>query len=63
MEVEVKAKDLVATYIEEVWNQGNLDALADLTTAGFTYHLGGQPPRDLAGMEQFLAGPRAAARW
>lgn len=51
MEVEVEAKGLVATYIEEVWNCGNLVALSDLTAPGFTYHLGGQPPRDLAGME------------
>jgi len=56
----VEAKDLVATYIEEVWNCGNLAALSDLTAPGFTYHLGGQPPRDLAGMEQFLAGTREA---
>lgn len=56
----MEAKDLVATYIEEVWNRGNLEALADLTTRDFSYHFGGQPPRDLSGMEQFIAGTREA---
>jgi steroid delta-isomerase-like uncharacterized protein len=58
--IKVEAKDLVATYIEEVWNCGDLEALANLTTADFVYHLGGQPPRDRAGMKQFLGATRAA---
>jgi len=57
---ELQFKDIVAKYIEEVWNRGNLGSLADMTTADFTYHLGGQPPRDREGMEQFLAATRTA---
>ena len=56
----MEPKDLVTTYIEDVWNQGNLTALADLTTPDFTYHLGGQPPRDRSAMAKFLAGTREA---
>ena len=54
------AKKLVSTYIDEVWNNGDLDALEDLTTTSFTYHLGGQKPRDLMGMKQFLSTIREA---
>lgn len=54
------AKALIATYVEEVWNRGNLGILADLTTEDFTYQLGGQPPRDLEGMKEFLTAMRAA---
>jgi steroid delta-isomerase-like uncharacterized protein len=48
-------KTLVRYYVEQVWNQENAAALAELTTPAFTYHLGGQPGRDQAGMEQFIA--------
>ena len=53
-------KELVTTYIEDVWNLGDLTALADLTTPDFTYHLGGQPARDRSAMAQFLDGTREA---
>jgi len=52
------AKNLVTRYIEAVWNEGDLAALADLTQETFLYHLGGQPPRDRAAMRQFLAAVR-----
>lgn len=48
------AKELVEEYIEKVWNKGDLAALDELTTPDFVYHLGGQPPRDLEGMQQFI---------
>ena len=47
-------KALVARYIEEVWNGGSLLALERLTSEGFAYHLGGQPPQDRQAMGQFL---------
>jgi steroid delta-isomerase-like uncharacterized protein len=47
-------KALVRRYIEKVWNQADLAALDDLTAPAFTYHLGGQPKRDRAGMRQFI---------
>ena len=43
-----------------VWNCGDLAALEELTTPGFKYHLGGQPPRDLNGMQQFITMTRGA---
>lgn len=52
--------ELVTTYIQDVWNQGDLTALTDLTTPDFTYHLGGQPARDRSAMAKFLAGTREA---
>jgi steroid delta-isomerase-like uncharacterized protein len=48
------AKKLVSKYIEEVWNNLDLGALNDLTTTGYTYHFGSQPPRDKAAPQQFL---------
>jgi len=56
----VEAKDLVEKYIEQVWNRGDLAALAELTTPGFKYHLGGQPLRDMDGMQQFIIMTRSA---
>jgi len=53
-------KSLVSRYIEEVWNKANLAALNDLTTPTFTYHLGGQPPRDIAAMQEFLQAVHVA---
>jgi len=47
-------KELVEEYIEKVWNRGDLTSLEELTTPDFIYHLGGQPPRDLSGMRQFI---------
>jgi steroid delta-isomerase-like uncharacterized protein len=54
------SKQLVTRYIEDVWNQGDLEALETLTTEAFVYHLGGQPPRDRAAMRQFLEAVRIA---
>jgi len=56
----MEAKDLVRKYIEDVWNNGNLVSLAELTTEDFVYRLGGQPPRDVREMEQFLLSIRVA---
>jgi steroid delta-isomerase-like uncharacterized protein len=53
-------RDLVAEYIEKVWNRGDLAALEELTTPAFAYRLGEQPPRDRTAMRQFLAATRAA---
>ena len=54
------AKSLVSKYIEEVWNNAGLAALDDLTGPAFTYHLGGQPPRDKAAMQQFIQAVHGA---
>jgi hypothetical protein len=53
-------KNLLKEYIERVWNRGDLTAFERLTTPSFTYRLGEQPPRDRAGMQQFLAMTRSA---
>jgi steroid delta-isomerase-like uncharacterized protein len=53
-------KNIVKEYIERVWNRGDLTAFERLTTPSFTYRLGEQPPRDRAGMQQFLAMTRSA---
>jgi len=39
-------RHLVLKYVEEVWNNGDLSALKDLTSDSFHYHLSGQAPRD-----------------
>ena len=54
------AKKLVSKYIEEVWNNADLIALNDLTSAEYTYHFGGQPPRDKAAPQQFLQAVHVA---
>lgn len=53
-------RHLIVEYVEKVWNGGNVAALEDLTTPGFVYRLGDQPPRDRAAMHQFLATTRSA---
>lgn len=51
---------LVKEYIERVWNEADVDALDALTTDGFAYHLGGQPPRDATAMGAFVRGVHVA---
>jgi steroid delta-isomerase-like uncharacterized protein len=53
-------KELISIYIEKVWNGADPSALNELTTPDFRYHLGGQPPRDLPAMLQFLRELRGA---
>ena len=53
-------KDLVRTYIEQVWNQASAQSLDELVADGYSYCLGGQPPRDKAAMREFLAAVHAA---
>lgn len=51
---------LVRRYVEEVWNRGSVASLEELTTSTFTYHLGGQPPRDRQALANFIAATRQA---
>jgi steroid delta-isomerase-like uncharacterized protein len=53
-------KAVVVRYIEAVWNGLRPDALDDLTTPEFTYHLAGQQGRDRAAMREFLTTSQAA---
>lgn len=55
-----ETKNLVRQYIEKVWNNGDLTAFQNFTTASFTYQLGGQPARDRLSMQQFIGMIRAA---
>ena len=57
---DTSSTSVVREYIESVWNQGDATALHRMTTSGFQYHLGGQPPRDRSGMEEFVATTRRA---
>lgn len=52
--------NLVRRYIELVWNNGDVDSLASLTTHDFAYHFAGQPPRDRAGFAEFLTQTHVA---
>ena len=54
------AKELISKYIEEVWNNADFAALSNLTTTGYTYYLGDQPPRDKAALRQFLQAVHVA---
>ncbi|MGD8494681.1 MAG: ester cyclase [Gemmatimonadales bacterium] len=51
---------LVEEYVERVWNEADLDALDALTSDGFVYRLGGQPPRDAAATGAFVRGVHVA---
>jgi steroid delta-isomerase-like uncharacterized protein len=53
-------KAVVRRYVEEIWSEGDPAALDTLTTPTYTYHLGGQPARDRAGLRRFLAIVRVA---
>lgn len=55
-----EAKKLISKYIEEVWNNADLNALDDLTSAKYTYHFGSQPPRNKAALQQFLQAVHVA---
>lgn len=57
-------KTLVREYLEKVWNNADMGALEAMTTQGFKYTIGGQAPRDLAAMKQFvLAQHKAFPDW
>ncbi len=56
----IDPKELVKEYIESVWNQEDEAAFERLTTPGFTYRIGDQPPRDRAEMRRFLVETRTA---
>ena len=58
MSTDVKV--LVRRYVEGVWNRADAAALANLTTPGFRYYLGGHPGRDRDAMRQFLSMTHAA---
>jgi steroid delta-isomerase-like uncharacterized protein len=53
-------KRLVSEYIERVWNEADLAVFESLVKETFTYHLGGQPPRDMETTRQFLQAVHAA---
>ncbi len=53
-------KALVSEFIEKVWNKADMAALDELTLATYTYHLGGQPARDRAAMQQFVQAVHVA---
>ncbi len=57
---EMHSAQLVRQYIEEVWNRGDLESLARLTTPAFTYQLASQPARDRAAFGEFLQSMRQA---
>lgn len=53
--------DVVARYIERVWDAHDLDALAELTTAGYRRHLGpGVAPLDRTAQRDRIAAIQAA---
>jgi len=54
------AKSLVLQFVEDVWNGADAEALDRLTAESYTYHLGGQPPRDRAAMLAFVKAVHAA---
>jgi steroid delta-isomerase-like uncharacterized protein len=54
------AEALVRRYVEEVWNRGSAASLDQLTTSTFTYHLGGQLPRDRQALANFITATRHA---
>ncbi|MBN1352650.1 ester cyclase [candidate division KSB1 bacterium] len=57
---KTQPKNLVANYIESVWNNGDVATLENLTTEDFLYHLSGQSPRDRNNMKLFLEVVRVA---
>jgi steroid delta-isomerase-like uncharacterized protein len=54
------AEKLVRSYIERVWNRGDLASLESLTTPDFGYHLGSQAPRDRHALGEFITATRVA---
>ena len=56
----MSAEDTVRRYIDAVWNQGEPQALIELTTPDFAYRLGGLPPLDRSAMAEFIRATRVA---
>lgn len=56
----MNSKELVLNYIERVWNGNSVEALKELTTDNFIYHLGDQLSFDHNGFIKFLASMYAA---
>lgn len=51
---------IISNFIEKVWNNADLAALDELATETYEYYLGGQPPRNIAAMKEFLQAVHTA---
>lgn len=47
-------KKLAQIYIKKVWNKADMEIFEQITSEDFTYHLGGQPPRNKIEMRHFV---------
>jgi len=53
-------KNLVREYLEKVWNKADMVTLERMTTPTFTYTIGGQAPRNIEEMKQFVLAQHVA---
>jgi len=59
-EVEELNKEIAHRFIEEVWNQGKLDALDDIVTNDIIIHVAGRDIKGIENFKKFILGYRNA---
>ena len=53
-------REVIKQYIERIWNNCDIAALEEFTSGEFSYQLGGQPPRDINAMKEFIVSVHEA---
>ena len=59
-EVEEQNKEIAHRFIEEVWNQGKLDALDDIVSNDIVIHVAGRDIKGIENFKKFILGYRNA---
>jgi len=59
-EVEEQNKEIAHRFIEEVWNQGKLDAVDDIVTNDIIIHVAGRDIKGIENFKKFILGYRNA---
>ncbi len=59
-EVEEQNKEIAYRFIEEVWNQGKLDALDDIVSNDIVIHVAGRDIKGIENFKKFILGYRNA---
>ena len=59
-EVEAQNKEIAHRFLEELWNQGKLDAVDDIVTNDIIIHVAGRDIKGIENFKKFILGYRNA---
>jgi len=59
-DIEAQNKEIVHRFLEEVWNQGKLDAVDDIVTNDIIIHVAGRDIKGIENFKKFILGYRNA---